>query len=567
MNNNEWQRQLNLLMRTSRQVTQPNTHNAAEQHQNFNGWLLGNNTQANIELNTDQIIEWFAGRAFTEPNEREAVLRIRIDGTILQPIYQRLVERVANGFNVPGGVPSPGAIIGRLIEFPNLQTLQINQTLVSIIPRSIENLQNLIILDLTGNRINYISDRIGNLRNLQGLYLGNNRIRTLPETIGNLTSLTDLDISNNSIEFLPQSITNLASLITFNYSRNPFSEQQETENNTEELLWDRQPEGVRNFLERFQNQQGETFGNAELDAAVAGLDGQQNPNTTGNQELPAGIAFEVHKAFNKIDKAALIEFIKPYINEANVLTYKSKNNNEFKEYLKSSLNGFISKINNNNSRKNQSKTDLEKIFRQILGNLQYKDSYKELITYCLEYVKKQPKKFQETYVSTFTYDCAHAYDAANDDDNSSISCAKGMLERFVLNLKDAAVAVKSTNNAVFNTNKYAELISIIQSVPLSNSEKITKDINKYAQECLGNNSVNSNEKLIECVKQKFGERLTDSISSQIETYIPTLRLYGGKRRKPIKTRKARKNKRRTLAKHKKSLRRVLKHKSKKHIRR
>jgi Leucine-rich repeat (LRR) protein len=552
MNNNEWQRQLNLLMRPSRQVTQPNAHNATEQPQNFNGWLPGNNTQVNIELNTDQIIEWFAGRAFTEPSEREAVLRIRIDGTILES--------------------SPNDIINRLNEFPNLEQLQISRTTQVHIPNSIGNLQNLQILDLSNNTIRSLSNRIGNLRNLQGLYLNNNQIEELPETIGNLTRLTDLDISDNLIEFLPQSITNLSSLITFTYNGNPFSEQEETENNTEELLWDRQPEGVRNFLERFQSpfeiREGD-IRDEELLAALGingALYGQQNPNTTGNQELPAGIAFEVHKAFNKIDKAALIEFVKPYINEANVLTYKSKNNNEFKEYLKSSLNGFISKINNN-SRKNQAKTDLEKIFTQILGNLQYKDSYKELITYCLEYVKKQPKKFQETYVSTFTYDCAHAYDAANDDDNSSISCAKGMLERFVLNLKDAAVAVKSTNNAVFNTNKYAELISIIQSVPLSNSEKITKDINKYAQECLGNNSVNSNEKLIECVKQKFGERLTDSISSQIETYIPTLRLYGGKRRKPIKTRKARKNKRRTLAKHKKSLRKILKHKSKKHIRR
>jgi hypothetical protein len=164
----------------------------------------------------------------------------------------------------------------------------------------------------------------------------------------------------------------------------------------------------------------------------------------------------------------------------------------------------------------------------------------------------------------YTKDNACAYSGPNPN-NISMSCAKGMMERFVLKLVDAATAVESINKSAYNSNNYEELINIIENKPLT----IKKLIDKYAQECSKNETINSDTKLIECVKNKIRDKhtelFTNNVSRQINEYIPMLMLYGGRIRKSIKTRKARKNKRKTLAKHKKSLRR--KHKSRRHTRR
>jgi hypothetical protein len=277
-------------------------------------------------------------------------------------------------------------------------------------------------------------------------------------------------------------------------------------------------------------------------------------------------ALDVHNAFRKIETAKLIKFFKQSL--PNYLT-ESINNNayelndaQFKGYLKETLDGFIDTIENSNI-KRKSEEYLEKIF-ETLGTILYDKEDKKLITYCLEYVKQQPKAFQKIYVELYTKDNACAY-SGPDPNNISMSCAKGMMERFVLKLVDAATAVESINKSAYNSNNYEELINIIENKPLT----IKKLIDKYAQECSKNETINSDTKLIECVKNKIRDKhtelFTNNVSRQINEYIPMLMLYGGRIRKSIKTRKARKNKRKTLAKHKKSLRR--KHKLRRHTRR
>jgi hypothetical protein len=82
--------------------------------------------------------------------------------------------------------------------------------------------------------------------------------------------------------------------------------------------------------------------------------------------------------------------------------------------------------------------------------------------------------------------------------------------------------------------------------------------------------MNSYEKIIDCVKSKLTEKIkgpiTKNISNKINSLVPTLGYFGGKRRL-LKTRKAKKSKkiRKTLSKHKKSLRKILKHKSRRRI--
>ena len=88
---------------------------------------------------------------------------------------------------------------------------------VDFIPASIENLDALLLLDLSADNqspgnLDNIPSEIGNLTNLVELYLNYNNLTVLPESIGNLSNLEELNVSYNKLETLPGSIANLGSL-------------------------------------------------------------------------------------------------------------------------------------------------------------------------------------------------------------------------------------------------------------------------------------------------------------------------------------------------------------------
>ena len=88
---------------------------------------------------------------------------------------------------------------------------------VDFIPTSIENLDALLLLDLSADNqspghLDYIPSEIGELTNLLELYLNYNNLTSLPESIGNLSNLEELNVSYNKLEILPESIENLENL-------------------------------------------------------------------------------------------------------------------------------------------------------------------------------------------------------------------------------------------------------------------------------------------------------------------------------------------------------------------
>ena len=101
---------------------------------------------------------------------------------------------------------------GRLLDLILYESYDVNS-----IPLSIENLDALLLLDLSADsqspgNLSYLPSEIGNLTNLLELYLNHNQLTSLPESIGNLSNLEELNLSYNQLESLPESIANLGNL-------------------------------------------------------------------------------------------------------------------------------------------------------------------------------------------------------------------------------------------------------------------------------------------------------------------------------------------------------------------
>ena len=79
-------------------------------------------------------------------------------------------------------------------------------------PNSLNNLNKLKTLDLSGNKLRSFNENLDSLASLEVLYLGNNELTSLPESIGSFLSLKRLNIRNNNLKTVPDSIASLSSL-------------------------------------------------------------------------------------------------------------------------------------------------------------------------------------------------------------------------------------------------------------------------------------------------------------------------------------------------------------------
>lgn len=83
---------------------------------------------------------------------------------------------------------------------------------LSEIPRTIETMTSLKLLDLKGNYISYLPEEICNLNNLEVLIINKNMLIMLPENIGKITNLKILEAAYNNISSMPVSISQLKAL-------------------------------------------------------------------------------------------------------------------------------------------------------------------------------------------------------------------------------------------------------------------------------------------------------------------------------------------------------------------
>lgn len=99
-------------------------------------------------------------------------------------------------------------------------TLDLSNSYLETIPRSIQNFKHLKKLDLSGNYLSALPDSISHLHLLRELNLKGNRFASFPTSILNLKSLEKLDISYNLLTRIPDKITELERLETINVRAN-----------------------------------------------------------------------------------------------------------------------------------------------------------------------------------------------------------------------------------------------------------------------------------------------------------------------------------------------------------
>jgi surface protein len=158
--------------------------------------------------------------------------------------------------------------------------------------------------------------------------------------------------------------------------------------------------------------------------------------------------YQIHRESSKINYSKLISFLRDKVEHHTV-----PSDEDFgKVYLHNTVNSILENINETK----KLKEDFEKIMHSRLRSAEYKhfsEKVREAIFYSLEYVQKQPTKFQTMYIKTYIDDCLNAYDG-----EYGMTCLGGALERFVYSFVPACAVDE-------NNEEYKVLAAIILANP------------------------------------------------------------------------------------------------------
>lgn len=99
-----------------------------------------------------------------------------------------------------------------ILQFKNLQYLDISKNSIKELPDSIGTLTNLQYLACSKTGLLHITKEIGKLTNLVYLNFNQNELESLPPQIGNLEKLEMLDLWSNNFDDYPASLSGLKSL-------------------------------------------------------------------------------------------------------------------------------------------------------------------------------------------------------------------------------------------------------------------------------------------------------------------------------------------------------------------
>jgi Leucine-rich repeat (LRR) protein len=99
-----------------------------------------------------------------------------------------------------------------ILNFKNLQELDLSKNRIDSLPDQIAVLQNLQVLDISSNKLEYLPDSIGKLKNLKKIAAGKNELLAIPKQIGELENLEILDLWSNQIGIFPEELGKLKKL-------------------------------------------------------------------------------------------------------------------------------------------------------------------------------------------------------------------------------------------------------------------------------------------------------------------------------------------------------------------
>ena len=212
------------------------------------------------------------------------------------------------------------------------------------------------------------------------------------------------------------------------------------------------------------------------------LEGRNFPPPPAQAVTPApppnnvGAAYEIHNAFNKINKQELVAFFEPKIENTTQLANEFANMNAiaFLNMIKEKMDYFLSKLNPKelniipNKPQGYYPTGIrswkhiwDAVYSERLSNIIYTHENKKIIGLSLAYVLKEPEQFQKNYVLCYLDEVAFAYKTGSEF-NRNFSCSKGFVERFITCLKAGIEAELTTNLPEDKKTEYKMLLNIIQ---------------------------------------------------------------------------------------------------------
>jgi len=415
----------------------------------------------------------------------------------------------------------------------NLKELNVHSNQLTNLHDSIGNLTNLKELIVNKNQLTTLHDSIGNLTNLEGLDVGKNQLTTLPDWIGNLTNLEELYVYNNQLTTLPDSIGNLTSLIRLYLGSNqlttlPDSIGNLTNLNYLDVDWNENLTINRSLLNRMEN--NDVY--IEMDNNVTIIEDVPRP-------LPQGIAYEVHREFQKTYQTMLENFriMGQYLGNYGIqdiqgFTLQNKYSSTEMNLLYSFMNYFVHEKYNGDKNKNELVTKIDSIFDKI------KDSSFDIIgteyivnvkTTLLFISKVNNPIMINYYVEAFIEDCIQAYGQGS----GNTSCVLGIQERFVLTFNIMFRSVCCQQKMCANDNISQDVLDIMCPV---NKDMIIEAISKkepsnsyiqqwsmnetYEETYKNQNESQRKEHVVDYLTNQFTEGIQDAtIKSEIRNEI------------------------------------------------
>ncbi len=99
-----------------------------------------------------------------------------------------------------------------ILKHPDLQELSIANNFLTHIPKTIESLKHLRILNLINNQIDSIPDEVASLTQLIELDLSHNNLTEFPKAVTKIPHLRSLSLTDNPFEEISEEIQNLTKL-------------------------------------------------------------------------------------------------------------------------------------------------------------------------------------------------------------------------------------------------------------------------------------------------------------------------------------------------------------------
>ena len=179
-----------------------------------------------------------------------------------------------------------------------------------------------------------------------------------------------------------------------------------------------------------------------------------------------GRAVDTHKTFYNIRINMLVDFYQDKSDIKNVDI--TKNDDELRDMALTLLILAIDDLDATAQERSALNTGLVSCFKDRLNSYNFGQqiagtdpvvNFRTLIYCALKYLKAQPKEFRDIYVQSLVIDSTQAYGPGG------MSCAAGIVERFVTVMEQAAVVVKDTRPE--KAEEYVELINILTNDPKS----------------------------------------------------------------------------------------------------